>query len=90
MEVNFVPYLGLQSLKCSNSVFFWATKMVFTKKLVKISPEVDWYSRQWPQGGKMWYMTADLVKIIFFLIVPSAGPLCNGLYTLSSDVSKSA
>ena len=28
-----------------------------------------------PQDGKMWYMTAVWVKIHFFLIVPSAGPL---------------
>jgi len=51
--------------------------MVFTKKLVRISPEIDWYSHQWPPDGKMWYVTAVLVKIHFFLIVPSAGPLCT-------------
>ena len=74
--VKIWAYFGYQTSKCSNSANFWATKMVFTKKLVRISPEIDWYSNQWPQDGKMWYVTAVLVKIHFFLIVPSAGPLC--------------
>ena len=58
--------------------------MVFTKKLVRISPEFDWYSHQWPQDGKMWYVTAVLVKIKFFPIVPSAGPYCNKDLMLAS------
>ena len=74
---NFGPFISCQSSKCCNSANFWATKMLFTKKLVRISPEIDWYSHQWPQDGKMWYMTAVLVKIHFFLIVPSASPLCT-------------
>ena len=36
--------------------------MVFNKKLVKISPQMDWYIYFWPQDGKMRYMTAVLVK----------------------------
>ena len=51
--------------------------MLYTKKFVRISPEIDWYSYQWPQDGKMRYVTAVLVKIHLFLIVPSAGPLCS-------------
>ena len=51
--------------QCSNSANFWATKMVHTKKLVRISPGIDWYCHQWPQDGKMWYVTAVLVKIHF-------------------------
>ena len=77
VRVNVGPYLWKQSLKYSKSANFWATNMLFTKKLVRISPEIDLYSHQWPQDGKMWYMTAVLVKIHFFLIVPSASPLCT-------------
>jgi len=38
--------------------------MVLTKKMVRISPEIDWYSNQWPQDGKMWYVTAVWGAII--------------------------
>ena len=32
--------------KCSNSVNFWARKMFFFFKWVRISPEIDWYHYQ--------------------------------------------
>ena len=34
------------SLKCSNLVNFWARKMFFFFKQVRISPEIDWYHFQ--------------------------------------------
>ena len=34
------------SLKCSNFVNFWARKMFFFFKQVRISPEIDWYHYQ--------------------------------------------
>ena len=33
-------------LKCSNMVNFWARKMLFFFKWVRISPEIDWYHYQ--------------------------------------------
>ena len=33
--------------------------------LSKILPKIEWYSHQWPQDGKMRYVTAVLVKIHF-------------------------
>ena len=35
VEVNFGPYYGHQSLKCSNSVNFGATKMFFREAIKK-------------------------------------------------------
>ena len=34
------------ALKCSNFVNFWARKMFFFFKQVRISPEIDWYHYQ--------------------------------------------
>ena len=36
--------------KCSNSVNFWAWKMFFFLKWVRISPEIDWYHYQGAQS----------------------------------------
>ena len=75
-----VAFYRFSALKSSNSVNFEATKMVFTKKLVRISPQMDWYIYLWPQDGKMRYVTAVLVKtgeINFFLLIPFAGPQCS-------------
>ena len=49
---------ALLTSNCSNFVSFWARKMLFTKKLVRKSPEFDWYSHQQPLTAKTWYMTA--------------------------------
>ena len=50
---SFGPYLRDLLLKiweiykkCSNSVNFWARKMFFFFKWVRISPEIDWYHYQ--------------------------------------------
>ena len=50
---NFDPYLRDLPMKfweiyqkCPNSVNFWARKMFFFFKWVRISPEIDWYHYQ--------------------------------------------
>ena len=54
MEVNIGTYLGRLSSNCHNSANFWAMKILFTKKLVRIPHKIDWYSHQWLQDGKIW------------------------------------
>ena len=46
-----------------NSVSFWARKMFFFFKWVRISPEIDWYHHQWCFPDKMSYDPTFLVKI---------------------------
>ena len=64
---NFQQYIRWLSLclnyalltsNCSNFVSFWARKMLFTKKLVRNSPEFDWYSHKQPLTAKTWYTAA--------------------------------
>ena len=42
--------------------------MFFFSKWVRISPEKDWFSHQWPNGDKMWYMAALLMNNHFWLM----------------------
>ena len=65
------------SKKCSNFVNFRAKKMFFFFKQVRISPEKDWFSHQWPYDDQMWYM-ATLLMNNHFDLCPHAGPLCSG------------
>ena len=64
------------SKKCSNFVNFRAKKMFFFFKQVRISPEKDWFSHQWPYDDQMWYM-ATLLMNNHFDLCPHAGPLCT-------------
>ena len=50
------------SKKCSNFVNFWARKMFFFLKQVRISPEKDWCSHQYPYGGILPQVAAVFVN----------------------------
>ena len=67
------------SKKCSNFVNFRAKKMFFFFKQVRISPEKDWFSHQWPYDDQMWYM-ATLLMNNHFDLCPHAGPLCSVIF----------
>ena len=50
------------SKKCSNFVNFRARKMFFFLKQVRISPEKDWCSHQYPYGGILPHVAAVFVN----------------------------